>query len=146
MLITFYSLKPSKYIKAWKDLMSNLICRENRKLSLMTKHQTENRNIIIYYLTLSKLLKFLNKLKISENALPLDCNLQYSINQIKENQQMIFPYGKLGGKSFKEFYKLSDYGYRHYFLNSKEPNYHTRLLHKCLTNCYNLEKTGYKFI
>ena len=126
--------------------MSNMIYRENRKLALMTKNRNDNRNVIFYYLKLFKLIPFLNKLKIIENALPLDCNLQYSINQIKENQQMIFPYGKLGGKSFKEFYQLSDYGYRQYFLNSKEPNYHTRLLQKYITNCYILEEAGYKFI
>lgn len=48
---------------------------------------------------------------MSEDASPLDLSLQSGIHRIKEDQNLIFPYGKLGGKSFNAFYKLSDYGY-----------------------------------
>lgn len=55
----------------------------------------------------------LKSLKTRYNS---DFTLQSTINGITEDQQLIFPDVKLGGKSFQIFYKLIDCGYRNYFL------------------------------
>ena len=103
-------------------------------------------NLLQYVFKIFKVVAYLRHMKHNNTDNIIHEHLQQNILHIVENNNNIFPHGKLGGKTFKEFYKLSDYSYRQYFLQSPTPNSITIELQTYINHCYILEEAGYKFI
>jgi len=144
----FNSLKPNtENVNRWKRINLNLLKKYGECLTIANKLIDYKINFLKkYILNLFKVATYLKNIKHSNTDNIIYEHLHQNVLYIIENNNNIFPHGKLGGKTFKEFYKLSDYGYRQYFLQSPTPNNITIELQTYINHCYILEEAGYKFI